>query len=254
MPTESEFRDHLKATEAPAVQLDARAIIRRSRARRLPAQIAVGGAFSLAVLGIGVAGVSGVFSPPVGGSQEAMAPVEDSDLATPESLTEESTQTEIFRDDASVLNQCGATLVGAVPNPAGLELIVNLPEEADLADGELTGTVTLVNNGTEPVSGTTAALPVLTASQDGVVVWHSHGAMIMLAVIVDLEPGQSMEYGITFTPVLCEAEDDLDDPASLPPLDPGTYELSAAIDLVSAEVSDGGTTLVTGPTSTIRLQ
>jgi hypothetical protein len=105
----------------------------------------------------------------------------------------------------------------------------------------------------------TAAAPAITVSQEGITLWHSNGAMVMSLVIVDLAPGESLEYAASFTPVLCGVEDDMAEVFrnDLPALDPGEYELSAAIDFVLDETLAADyepfAYLVTGPRSTITL-
>jgi hypothetical protein len=238
--------------DAP-VRLDAGTIIRRSKARRLPAQIAVGSVFTLAIAGIGVAGVSGVFSQGAPASQESIGAAEDSKINSPMTL-----ESELSQSTAANLNLCGEQLADVAPHPKDLELIVGFPAEADRSGGSVRGVVTLVNNGTDRVSGVTAMSPAITLSQDGVVLWHSNGAMRAMAVVVDLEPGESMEYEGAFWPVHCETEDDLADSfgEGLPVLEPGVYELSAAIDLALQDGDDASTApeLITGPQASIELR
>ena len=88
--------------------------------------------------------------------------------------------------------------------------------------------------------------------------WHSNGAMIAMATLVDLAPGASLTYPASFAPVTCSTEDDSagsfrDD---LPHLAAGDYQVSAALDL-SRQGTDGSflsTDLVTGPTSPVILR
>jgi hypothetical protein len=101
------------------------------------------------------------------------------------------------------------------------------------------------------VTGTTAASPVMTVTQHGTVVWHSNGPTIMLATMVDLAPGRSMDYRASFTPVLCGAGDDKPEgfPDDLPPLRAGDFQVSALL-----EVNRGSDkTVVGGESVTIAL-
>ena len=74
----------------------------------------------------------------------------------------------------------------------------------------------------------------------------------MLAKVVDLAPGQSMEYQASFTPVRCDASSDMPEGFSddLPPLGAGDYQVSALL-----EVNHGSAkTLVGSEPVTIRLR
>jgi len=113
------------------------------------------------------------------------------------------------------------------------------------------GIVTMTNEGTETVSGTTASSAAITLSQDGIVLWHSNGPTNMMAAVVDLAPGESMEYAASFVPVVCTVDDDLAESFrdDLPAAPAGEYQVSAAIDLST----DSSAELITGPASTITL-
>ena len=122
----------------------------------------------------------------------------------------------------------------------------------------MTGTVLLTNTSDREVVGSTAATPVLTLSQNGTVLWHTNGAMVMSLVTVDLQPGESLEYSASFAPVRCDVDDDLADSfrADLPPVPAGDYQLSALIDFTADPVMQQQTTeldLVSGPLSAITL-
>ena len=75
------------------------------------------------------------------------------------------------------------------------------------------------------------------------------GPMIEMAAVVDLAPGESMEYAASFVPVVCAVEDDLAESFrdDLPPAPAGSYDVSALIDLST----DGNAELISGPSSTI---
>jgi hypothetical protein len=125
-------------------------------------------------------------------------------------------------------------------------------DDAAVGASSVEGIVTMTNEGSETVSGTTAASAAITLSQDGIVLWHSNGAMIDMAAVVDLAPGESMEYSASFVPVVCGVEDDLADGFrdDLPEAPAGTYQVSAAIDLTT----DGAAELITGPATTVTLK
>jgi hypothetical protein len=91
-----------------------------------------------------------------------------------------------------------------------------------------------------------------------VVLWHSNGPAPAMAALVDLAPGASLTYRAWFEPVRCAVEDDRGGAfrTDLPPVSPGVYEVSAALDL-TRQTPDGAlpsTELVTGPTAEVTLR
>jgi hypothetical protein len=165
----------------------------------------------------------------------------------------------IKRAPAERLNLCGAPVTELAPSAYGLQLDVEFPSTAPLGTAAIEGTVRLTNTSSTRVMGTTAAVPAITLAHEGIVQWHSNGPMIMSLVVVDLEPGQSLEYAASVLPVQCGVEDDAAEAfrTDLPALSPGQYELSAAIDFTPdpSLVTDGYTELdlVSGPRSPITL-
>ncbi len=233
--------------------LDAEKIVARSRRRRIPQQVGAGAVGVLAIVGIGVfVQPTFVSTPPTTSTMDQSA--------DDQSVAGEVATTEIKRAPADKLNLCGAPLAEVATSPYGLQLDVAFPESAPVGTEPIQGVVRMTNFGTQPIVGTTAAAPAITVSRDGVALWHSNGAMVMSLVIVDLAPGESLDYAASFTPVLCGVEDDMaevfrDD---LPALEPGSFGLSAAIDFVldeslAAEYSPFAD-LVSGPRSTITLE
>ena len=229
--------------------IDTAAVIRRSKRRRLPAQLATGAAAVLALGGVGVVGFQALGQ---------NAPVAETASLRSESITdgEASGGSDAYAQadelrSAESLNFCTYPLAEVTPAPSGLELTVDFPTAKVGAD-YVEGTVLLTNNGTETVTGYSAATPAITVSQNGIVTWHSNGAMIAVAIEVDLKPGESMEYAASFTPVACGVEDDGDAGfrEKLPALPAGDYDVSAAIDIVGP----ASTELVTGPTETVTLR
>ncbi len=251
MPTEDDLRKLLSGAEAPNT-LDAERIIAKSRMRRLPAQLAAGTIGVLALAGVGVV----VVQTSQLGVPSAVTSAEDSAMV--EGGASDSELSEIKRAPADLLNLCGAPVSDIVPSTSGLELAVAFPSTVAAGTTRVDGTVRLTNLSTERVTGTTAAVPALTLSRDGVTVWHTNGAMILSATIVDLAPGESLEYTASFEPVQCAPEDDGPDGfrANLPALAPGTYELSAAIDFApdAADPNEPALAdLVMGPRSVITI-
>ena len=229
--------------------IDTEAVIRRSRARRRPAQFAIGGALVLALGGFGVVGLQALGN---NAPQTTAASRESADESEISTLGDDNLDSGyIERAPADKINLCTGTVAEVAPSSSGLELTVDFPDAAT-GSSSVEGTVTLTNNGTEPVVGYTAAGPAITVAQNGIVLWHSNGAMIAMAVDVNLAPGESLEYATSFQPVICGVEDDMAESfgEKLPPLPSGTYEVSAAIDLIG----ESATELVTGPASTVTLK
>lgn len=252
MSDDQRLRDLFAQQQPPPGGIDASAVIRRSRARRLPRQLAAGTIGALAVVGIGVLGVQTLVPPP----QQATITMEQGSGAPAEEFAADST---LKRAPAEKLNLCEGTIAEVAPSRFGLQLDVAFPESAPATGAPVAGVVRLTNTSGSRVVGTTGLSPAITVSQDGIVLWHSNGAVDAAAVVVDLAAGQTLEYAASFTPVRCGTEDDALEAfrTDLPPLAPGAYELSAAIDFapdpsIAAENPD--LDLVTGPRSPIRLE
>jgi hypothetical protein len=156
------------------------------------------------------------------------------------------------RTPAERLNLCGQPVAEVVPSEAGLVITV-ASVSAAAGDRGIPITVTLTNAGGERVTGTTGSRPAVTFARNGVTLWHTNGPQDLMARVVDLAPGQSVSYAADFDPVVCGPEDDAAGTfrAGLPSAGPGSYALSAAIDLTS---EDGTVVeLVTGPATGITL-
>ncbi len=247
MSIESELKRLFDSDASAPPGIDLSLVIRRSRRRHVAAQVAVGGATTLAVVGIGVASVAGLRS--------LGSPSPSTGSAAAPSTASDSPGMSQSRAAAGKINLCGGPLATVAPNPSGLVLTAHFPAGSASAPS-VSGTVTLTNTGTERIVGSTAATPAITLSRDGVTLWHSNGPAAAMAAIVDLLPGASMTYPASFTPVICGAEDDLGDSfrSDLPHVVPGEYQVSAAIDL-SRRASSGLSSieLVTGSVSTVIL-
>jgi hypothetical protein len=256
MPTEDDLRDMFDAERAASSPspygIDTKRVIAKSRARRLPRQIAIGAVSTLAVAGIVV-----VSLPVLLPQQSAVSTLsEGGDAAAPSAQAFDTMK----RAPADKVNLCTGTVAEAAPSFYGLQLDVTFPAAASVGTDPVQGTVQLTNTSAVAVTGTTAPSPAITVSQGGIVLWHSNGPASDLTVAVNLAPGQSLEYPATFTPVRCDVQDDEAESfrADLPALPAGGYELSAAIDFLPgaslAQQSTPGLDLVTGPRSPITLQ
>lgn len=249
MTDEDDLRRMLGSIDAPGSTLDARRVIAKSRARRLPRQLAAGAVGALAIAGISVLAVQVTQVQ----STSTMVAGEASDQSAPSPEIDS-----IKRAPADKINLCTGTLAEVAPSQYGLQLDVAFPATAPVGTSPVTGTVVLTNTSDREVVGSTAATPVLTLSQAGTVLWHTNGAMIMSIVTVDLQPGESLEYPASFAPVRCDVEDDLAESfrANLPAVPAGEYELSALIDFTPDESMLPQNTeldLVSGPLSPVTI-
>ena len=228
--------------------IDTAAVIRRSKRRRLPAQLATGAAAVLVIGGLGFAGFQGLGQ---NAPEAETAAISAEESARDLSGGGQETYSLADRGPAAQVNLCASPLAEVAPAPSGLELTVDFPN-AKAGDEFVEGTVVLTNAGTDPVKGYSAASPTITLSQDGIVKWHSNGAMIAIAIEVELEPGESMEYAASFTPVECGVDDEGDAGfrEKLPALPAGDYQVSALLDVSGAD----DTELVAGPPATVTLR
>jgi hypothetical protein len=243
MPSDSELRRRFREGTQPRDQIDVDAVLRRVRARRRPRVVIAAAGSVLAIAAIAVpAVVTTSLGTPVTGSalvaEDGYAPQANGGAADSDAA--------MSRAPAEKLNLCTAPLADVAPLANGLVITVERVTAA-ATDRSIPVTVTLTNGGTESLLGTTGSRPALTLSRDGVTLWHTNGPSDMMARIVDLGPGESMTYQTTFEPLVCGVDDDALEafPADLPPAGPGTYQLSAAIDLSHDDGS--ALDLVTGP-------
>jgi len=246
MPTESDLRNRFHEGTQPSGTIDVDAVLRRARARRRPRVLLAGAGSVLAIAAIAVPAALGSFSSPA--TDTAISTGGDSAYSQPEAAAGASDGTELVMDRPSAerLNLCSAPLAEVAPAENGLVLTVE-PVTASAADHGIPAIVTMTNTGDAPVSGTTGGHPALTLSQRGVTLWHTNGVQTMIAVAVELDTGESLQYAATFEPVRCGVEDDAVEGfrEDLTALEPGLYQLSAAIDFTR---NDGSTIdLVTGP-------
>ena len=258
MPSEQDLRDLFASSEGPRSTINTKRVIARSRGRRLPLQIAAGAAGALTILGLTTVAVqTSQFSTPSMMTTQGEA---DSGPSIEAGAPQEAADSAIKRAPAERLNLCEGTLAETAPSFYGLQLDVEFPDEAAVGTEPVYGTVRLTNTSQTTVVGYTNATPALTLSQDGIVLWHSNGPMIMSLAIVDLGPGESMQYQSAFTPVRCEIADDLEASfrEELPAVPAGEYDLSAAIDFTpDASMTQPDTPeldLVSGPLSPITLR
>ncbi|MBC7590830.1 MAG: hypothetical protein H7226_07280 [Salinibacterium sp.] len=255
MPSEDELRRLLASGEVPHERIDTNSVIRRSRTRRLPRQIAAGAVSALAVVGIVTVAVQSTqFNSPAMMTSQGAA-----DGGSSEAAPSESFDTSLKRAPADKVNFCTGALAELSPSVYGLRLDVTFPATATVGVSPVEGAVTLTNTSDSQVTGYTGPTPALTLSQDGIVLWHSNGPMITSLALIDLAPGASMSYPASFTPVRCGVDDDMgtsfrDD---LPAVPAGQYDLSAVIDFTAdpsmMQQDTPELDLVNGPLSPITL-
>jgi hypothetical protein len=242
VPSEPGLR-HLFDAPMPANPIDVSAVVRRSRARRLPKVLGVTGVSLLAIGGLVVGGLQ------VGG---AVSPASDTYglAAGSADSTELYSADEMMKAPADKLNFCAGTVAEMVDEGSGIVLSLAFPDAA-AGSASVDGVVTMTNTSAEQWTGYSGAAPAITLSQDGVVLWHTNGPTIQLARDIDLAPGASVEYAASFEPVRCGIEDDAAESfrTTLPAVPAGQYQVSAAIDLMGED----GTVLVTGPPQTVTL-
>ncbi|MEO6533491.1 MAG: hypothetical protein ABIO06_07935, partial [Pseudolysinimonas sp.] len=156
------------------------------------------------------------------------------------------------------LNLCTGPLAAPAPADDGLVLTVE-PVDAAADAHDIPVTVTLTNTGTQQVTGSLSPFPALTLSREGIVIWHSNGAVPSLGQEINLAPGASTAFSTTFEPLVCSIADDMTPSfaADLPLAGAGSYQLSAALDVTPATADAEGNVaavLVTGPTSPVTLR
>ncbi len=264
MPSEDDLRKEFHHNE-PGASIDLDAVLRRTRARRRPRVAAAAIVSTLAVVGIVVpVSISLASTHTTTSVLDAGSATAPHSAAGPVRLGGESTNGEgasgsggVKRAPAEKINLCTGTLAEVAPADDGLVLTVS-PVDAAAGTRDIPVTVTLTNTGTTRVTGFLSPYPTVTLSRDGVVLWHSNGAVPSLAQLVDLAPGASTQFVTAFEPVVCGVADDEQESFRpvLPDAAPGAYQLSAALDF-SPDPTDaagsGNAVLVTGPTSPVTL-
>lgn len=232
--------------------IDAKQVIRRSRARRLPKQLAAGATGALVLVGVTVLGVQSMQVATPNSADTLMLQEDDAGSAED---GDDMFATKIAPADR--LNLCGAPVAESVPSAVGLVLDVVFPATAPAASDRIDGLVIMTNTTTATVTGSTLVDPAITLSQDGITVWHTNGPTDLVATRVDLAPGASMQFAASFEPVRCEPEDDALEAfrPDLPPAGAGNYEVSAAVDFSSDQMTETTEAfLVTGPPMPITLE
>ncbi len=257
MPTEAELREqfHDDDRRPGHAEIDLDAVLRRSRTRRRPRVVVVAVVSSLAALAVIVPvsvsiarSQTGLFS---ASSGSAVSGGETSGQAPEYVAGGASDGGGVGPAPAQKVNLCTGALAELAPASNGLLLTVQ-PVEAAASDRSIPVAVTLTNTGSAAFSGSASPFPMLTFSRDGVVLWHSNGAVPSLAAVIDLAPGASMSFPVTFEPLVCGIADDERTifRNDLPAAGAGSYGISAVLDVSAA---DGTSVVVSGPVSAVKL-
>lgn len=209
MATEDDLRRMLGAVPAPR-PIDTEAVIRASRRRRLPAKLGAGAVGVLAIAGIGVLAVPTIVSAPQSTTMSDSAPAMEGG-----SVADSELQQSLKRDPYAYLT-CGAPVPDATGSMYGLEARV---------EGSV---LTVTNASGDRVTGT-FGVPSVTVVQGGVTVSHSGRAVILIANVLDLAPGESLQQPITVPTTACEPG--LEEPGTAP-LPAGDYDVLVSLDFV----------------------
>jgi hypothetical protein len=241
--TESDLRDLLRGPEPEGRgDIDLDAVLSRTRRRRRPRVIAAQALGSVAI--VGVLGTAVIVGGPLA-DRGVMMSAEDTGVGADgagEAIAESGDAPYVDQDALKWMpDACGAPVTEAVSSP-GVTLEMSLvtifePEQ------RIPVTVTLRNDGPDPLVGVTSPWPHVSLARDGLVVWHTYSTQEAIGRVVDLAPGESMTFETYFDGVICRTEDDLmmDDPQNgMPDAPPGRYELRAVV----VVATDAGETLV----------
>lgn len=219
------LREDAAANAPGASAIDVAEATRRSRARRLSAQLALGAAAVVLVLGVGVVAVDGIAPPAFIAADGARDESAEQPGGGDSTGGEAAPSAPVARCGASVDDAVGDE--GEAAGMPGLRLEIELPERAEGDGDAIEGTILIVNDGSRRVTGTASAPPTVVASRDGVARWTSAvgAADSSTAIEFDLESGESTALPVRIRLVACDAADDGSSSDGAPP--PGEYELSA---------------------------
>lgn len=215
---------------APLAAIDVDDVIRRTRARRRPALIGVGGLAIVAIVGLGGLGITGLGAMPAsdfttaddaGGGEVGAAEAQDGAVVELEDAQ---------RGPHGLVPDCGSPL----PDPAelldaGLTLTLDIPARASAREASIAGIARLTNTLETPVSGVISAPPNVVLSRDGVIVSRTAGPTMLEQFT--LEPGDVREFTTVLAVVEC-------DPAAGSTATPHEY---AAVALLTVTLEGSGT-------------
>ena len=241
MPTDAELRTLFHDAAAPRASLDAAAIIRHSKRRRLPQQLGAGSVLTLAVAGIGVASINGL---------QGLAPMSASETAADAPMGESWVGADGAVPWSTRLSECSTPAPATEAAHSALSVSVEIPDGR--AGDTIAGSVLLTNSSADPFSGWVTP-PIVYVIADGIAVAHN-GAEASSAMRIELAPGESRSLIAAVDTVHCEHDASA---GADSPLEPGQYEVVATVTITSdpdgpAAISsntDGPATISSEPTT-----
>lgn len=210
------LRDDADASAPPASRIDVDAAISAARARRRPRQWAAGALGLVAVLGLGGIAVGALAPPSLIAATESAdtdgTDTDGTDTAAPESAGGEELLSEPGDARLDGLLSCGTVPPAPGQGPIGLTAEAEVPSEGD-AGAALSGTLRLVNAGTELRTVITAREAEAVVLQGGIVVGEATvvGDAVQTAII---DPGVSVDLPVRVSTISC---------LDAGPLPPGDY-------------------------------
>jgi len=251
VPTEAELRDLMHGDDAEPGALNTASIIRKAKARRRPRLVAAGVAGGVAAAGalafvlpaaLGIGG--GALSVAGGSAADEGAAGDDASTLREYDGPESATSLAL---SAELLNPCGSTVAETGSDAWATGLVV-APVDTTARTEPIETDVTLTN--TADTTITTNGPVYLTFAVDGTVLWQGRGSLDV--VRFELDPGASARIPVTFEAVQCAPDESgASTESSLRAAEPGAYELSAAVDVITAR---GDARVVTGPATAITLR
>jgi hypothetical protein len=244
MRDELNLGDLLRSADAATTgRINADAVIRRARRRRVPRLVGAALASVCAVVVVVGGAVYGLGNLAVSTNGTASSAV-DSGGTVPQA------QPGTSGSGMAVASRCGYAAPQLSSTASGLVVTLDFPSTTTRG-GVVTGVVTLTNAGAQRVTGSTGA-PIITLSRNGIVVWHTDAAIPAPLRQLDLAHGASTSFQVVLSPLLCSKGDDRSGGlrADLPPAPAGQYQVSASV-VVSVA---GGGEQVSGPTHDLAIR
>jgi hypothetical protein len=252
MPVDPGLHEFLRsATEDAPTVIDTAAVIRRSKAKRLPRQIGLATAYVAVAAGIFAGAMFGLTHIPfsTSGGSESAATRGQHDVA-PTPATGDSAGKGAL---AAWFPVCGTAPKVSAAAAGRLAATVTFPDAAS-GSHRVLGTVTVTNTGSTTIRGTSDYSPIMSLLRSGNVVWHSNPSSVDPSQAFSLAPGQFMTFTASFSALRCTAQNESSDggplASTLPALAAGSYDLIAQIDLRFG----GSTTILTSSASSIRVR
>ncbi|MFF2370157.1 hypothetical protein [Agromyces sp. NPDC058110] len=267
-----------EADAAGGRPVDLDAVLRGSRARRhrrrravIGVTASVSGLLVVGALAFGVASLGDVSTTAGSSAESASAPAESAsesasvpadggeaqgqapEFVAPQDGDQFGTDGLVVSPDA--LNRCGEPVARATETSTSpLTATVLEPTDPVAPGAQGVVRVRVANTGTTVVEGSVRAAPSITVSDAGTTVWHPALSIGDALVPVRLAPGEHVDLDGRFTAASCTSADEQDGTiaASLPPLAPGSYDLSAVVPFVASTGDEA--ILVVSPTAPLTVR